>query len=126
MNIEKTNFGLRVVIPENKFNSEFTYNLRQVKTLNAGFTWHPSIHSLSAKEQIITRKFLLLAYSLENFFRSIKSYHDFNIWEQHNKANFNEFYHDTLRDLEEEITGISLQYCNNCTQNWPKGFSCCI
>ena len=37
MIVEKTNYGLKVTIPETYHNSEFTYRLRMVKILNKDF-----------------------------------------------------------------------------------------
>lgn len=70
MIIQKTNFGIRVIIPETDSNSEFVYNLRQVKTLNESISKkHPIIDELAEREAIITRKFLLRVFSMENVFK---------------------------------------------------------
>lgn len=131
MIVKKTNYGLEVTIPETYHNSEFTYHLRMVKVLNKGFRWHPSIEELSNREEKLIRQFLLRVHSMENVFKQIPKVHGtyryFDIWDAHNNMDFNEYYHDGLRELNEMINAISFQYHDNCTEGWPNHkYSCCI
>ena len=131
MIVEKTNYGLKVTIPETYHNSEFTYHLRMVKVLNKDLRWHPAIEELSKREEKLIRQFLLRAYSMENVFKQIPKVHGtnryFDIWDDHNNMDFNVYYHDGLSELNEMIDAISFQYYDICTEGWPNHkYSCCI
>ena len=131
MIVEKTNYGLKVTIPETYHNSEFTYRLRMVKILNKDFRWHPAIEELSKREEKLIRQFLLRAHSMENVFKQIPKVHGtcryFDIWDAHNNMDFNVYYHDGLRELNEMVDSISFQYYDICAEGWPNHkYSCCI
>lgn len=118
---EKTDFGMKIIIPETPYNCEFVYRLRMVKVLNRGLKHHPSIEGLSKREEKLIRQFVLRVHSMENFFKQIPrlTYRCFDIWEAHNRMNWNEYYHDGLRDLKEMIDDISSIYHDNCTEGYP-------
>ena len=131
MIIKKTNYGLEVTIPETYHNSEFTYHWRMVKVSHKDFRWHPSIEELSKREEKLIRQFLLRLHSMENVFKQIPKAHGtyryFDIWDAHNNMDFNVYYHDGLRELNEMIDAISFQYYDICTEGWPNHkYSCCI
>lgn len=128
MIINKTIYGIEVIIPETDANSEFRFALRQVKTLNSCFSkHHPMIDELSKEEAILTRKFLLRAHSMENVFKEWAVKKNYQEWERHNRMDFNEYYHHEMGDLEEKIQGISHRYCDYCTEGYPNHkYSCCI
>ena len=128
MIVKKTNFGIRVIIPETVSSSEFIYDLRQVKVLNSCFSkHHPIIDELSKREKIMTRKFLLRVHSMENVFKEWAVKRNFNEWDKHNRMDFNEYYHDELRKMEEAINGISFIYHDYCCKGWPSHkYSCCL
>lgn len=127
MKIENTNYGLRITIQEGKYNSEFSYDVRQLAILNSGLKWHSSIYDLMSKEKIITNNLILRLFSMENFFKLLEGYKDtwkiYDIWEDHNKLDFNEYYHDSVRDMIENIDDIAREYWGNCVDH---GYSCCM
>lgn len=128
MIINRTNYGIEVIIPESSANSEFIYRLRQVKTLNSSFNrHHPMIEELAKEEEILTRKFLLRVHSMENVFNEWAVKRNYQEWETHNRMDFNVYYHDELRDLEEKIQGISYRYADYCSEGYPyHKYSYCI
>jgi hypothetical protein len=128
MIINRTNYGIEVIIPETDANCEFRFALRQVKTLNSCFSkHHPMIDDLAKEEAILTRKFLLKAHSMENVFKEWAAKRNYQEWEKHNNMDFNEYYHDEMRDLEEKIQGISYRYWDYCTEGYPHHkYSCCL
>lgn len=118
MNVTKTNYGLLVTIPEQHdsngdlLNSEFAYQLRQVRTINDNDPdEQPLINRLELKEQPLTRKFILLAWSMWNLFRKLQGNpRALYEWEDHNRMDFNRYYHDQLDELQEAITEICFEY----------------
>lgn len=127
MIINKTHYGIEVIIPETDWNSEFVYTIRQVRTLNKGFRLHPSINELECEEKKLTRKLLLRIYSMENAFNEFMKNRKYVEWDNHNKMDFNEFYHDGINELIEMIDSISYKYYNNCTEGYPfHKYSCCL
>ena len=118
MKVTKTNYGLLVTIPEQHdnngdlLNSEFTYQLRQVRTINDNDPKEqPLINRLERKEKPLTRRFILLAWSMWNLFRKLEN----NPcalweWEERNRMEFNRYFHDQLDELQEAITDISFEY----------------
>lgn len=60
------------------------------------------IKRLAADNERLICKFILRAWSLENFF-SVKSGVHFMfmpVWERHNRADFNEYYHDQMAEMK--------------------------
>lgn len=128
MIVNKTKYGIEVIIPESPANDEFRYRLRQVKTLNSCFSkHHPMIDELAKEEAILTRKFLIRAYSMENVFKEWTRKGNYKEWEVRNRMDFNRYYHDELRDLEENIQSISYKYSSYCTEGYPNHkYSYCL
>ena len=129
MNVEKTNFGLQITIPETENNSEFVYRLRQVRALNNNDKREQKLLAeIEKREEPLTRRFLILAASMEAFFKTLpedmaawwKSHDEspFDIWERKNNLNFNDFYHDGLKALGEQIDACSLEYCEKSRHGW--------
>lgn len=60
------------------------------------------IRDLAADNEQLICKFILRAWSLENFF-SVKNGSRFkfmSVWERHNRMGFNEYYHDEMYEME--------------------------
>lgn len=121
MIVTKTNYGLLVTIPEQHdsngdlLNSEFAYQLRQVRTINDNDPdEQPLINRLERKEQPLTRKFILLAWSMWNLFCKLNDNpRALMEWEGHNRMDFNRYYHDQLDELQEAITDICFKYAEH-------------
>jgi hypothetical protein len=128
MVINKTHYGIEVIIPETDASCEFRFSLRQVKTLNSCFSrHHPIIEELAKEEAKLTRKFLIRAHSMENVFKEWAVKRNYQEWEKHNKMDFNEYFHDELGDLEDKIQGISYRYWDYCKRDYPyHKYSCCL
>ena len=122
MQIIKTSYGNEIIIPKRKWNSEFTYQVRRVKVLNKNLKQHPAIEKLSQKEARIYRKLVLLVFSMDNFFKQVEQIQRtkgskeasqlFDAWEKHNRMDWNEYFHDNLRMLEEEVNSFSFTYAD--------------
>lgn len=129
MLVERTNYGLKITIPETGHNSEFTYQVRQVRTLNNNDPREQKLLAeLEKGEKTATRRLLLLLWSMENFFNTlpndwagwwgVNDRSPFEIWEQKNRLDFNEYYHTGARLLIEQIDGFSLTYCDKSRHGW--------
>lgn len=116
MIIEKTNYGKLVKVWNDGYPEEWNYQIRNVKVLNGWFDeQHPQMDVLAAREAKIERKLILLLFSMENVFRQVYDSDNYDVidtWEAHNRMNFNEWYHDQIRELIDEIDGISSEYCD--------------
>lgn len=127
MIIEKTNYGKRVKVWNDGYSDDWTYEIRNVKVLNSTFErQHPIIEELAEREAKVERKLLLLLFSMENFFRAVyatESYELFDKWEDHNRMDFNEWYHHQTHALIDEIDGISSTYCYHATAD---GYGWCF
>lgn len=116
MNVTKTNYGLLVTIPEQHdtngdlLNSEFAYQLRQVRTINRNDPdEQPLINALEKGEKRDTAKFIKLAREMEQLFGKLRTREDWQAWEK-THGDFNHFYHDRLDELAEKINGYSFTY----------------
>lgn len=119
MDITKTNYGLLVTIPEQHdtngdlLNSEFTYQLRQVRTINDNDPdEQPLINALEKGEKRDTAKFLKLAGEMEQLFKQLKTREDWQAWEDEH-GDFNRLYHDRIDELAEKINGYSFTYAEH-------------
>ena len=113
MKIINKSWGKIVIIPETENNSEFEYNLRNVRKINGDCKEEQAlINELEPKEQKAERKLLLLAWSMENAFKHLGDCKAYQVWEDHNRTDFNEYYHEKLRLLEEEVNSYSFEYAN--------------
>lgn len=129
MQIIKTSYGNEIIIPERNYNCEFKYKVRRVKVINRFDRQHPDIEILAKEEERIYRKLVLLAFSMDNFFKELdKTQREdvpnaFDTWEKHNRMDWNEYFHDNLRMLEEEVNSFSFTYADIA---WENGYSCCL
>lgn len=123
MVIEKTNWGEIITIPETECNSEFKYYIRSVRRINDDCKYEQAlINELEQQEKRARRKFLILAYSMELFFKRIADKphpsQEFDEWERKNKMDWNEWFHYRLSELEDEINDYSFQYANRSKHGW--------
>lgn len=119
MNVTRTNYGLLVTIPERHdangvlLNSEFAYQLRQVRTINDNNPdEQPLIKALEKGEKHDTAKFLKLAEEMEQLFKQLRSRKDWQTWEDAH-GDFTRLYHDRLDELAEKINGYSFAYAEH-------------
>lgn len=119
MNVTKTNYGLLVTIPEQHdangdlLNSEFTYQLRQVRMINDNDPdEQPLINALEKGEKRYTAKSLKLAGEMERLFKQLQTREDWQAWKDAH-GDFNRLYHDRLDELAEKINGYSFTYAEH-------------
>lgn len=118
MIIEKRPFGLMVTIPETDNNSEFTYCLTQVRTINNDCKYEQKlIAELEKKEKPLTDEFLRLAEEMERWFMKMNTPQD---WKEYERkfGDFNRNYHDKLRELDNAIHECSLEYADRSKHGW--------
>mgnify|MGYP003485828982 FL=1 len=124
MKIEKTSWGRIITIPATATNSEFSYELREVRKINNNNPHEQElINRLEVPEQKAIRKLTILLFSMENFFKrtaeDIKRKRDvFQTWEERNRMDWNEWYHTQADLLEDEINGYSFEYAHNSKHGW--------
>lgn len=129
MKIVETSYGNEIIIPERKWNCEFTYKVRRVKVINRFDRQHPAIKVLAKQEERVYRKLVILAFSMDNFFKELDKIKEedapkmFDTWEKHNRMDWNEYFHESLRMLEEEVNNFSFTYAHIA---WESGYSCCL
>lgn len=131
MIIENTHYGKRIKVWNDGYSEDWSYHIRNVKTLNSDFErQHPIIDELAKREAKLERKLLLLLFSMENMFREAYAYEErtgnydsFDKWEKKHNVEFNRYYHDQIHYLIDEIDGISMEYCNRATED---GYSWCF
>lgn len=124
MIVKKTNYGLEVTIPEQRdeygqlLNSQFTYWLRQVRTINDNDPEEqPLIDRLEKDEKKLTDEFLKLAEEMEKLFTQLRTREDWEEWEKE-YGDFNRLYHDRLDNLAYQINGISFRYADESTHGY--------
>ena len=124
MIVEKTWWGRKLTIPETSANSEFSYSLREVRKVNNDNPYEQKlINRLEIPEQKAIRKLTLLLFSMENFFKSSienrkNGYDMFQEWENHNRMDWNDWFHYQARELEEEINNYSFEYADKSKHGW--------
>lgn len=129
MKIEKTNYGIKITIPETEHTSEFEYGLRNVRVLNNNDPREqPLLDELEKREKPLVRKFILLAWSMWNFFKHLPKDEGtgdnntirraFIRWEDHNRMDFTTYYHWGMDDMEDAIDAISEEYCHRSEHGW--------
>lgn len=133
MQIIETPYGNEIIIPERSWNSEFTYKVRRVKVINKFERQHPDIEILAKREEKYFRKLAILAFSMDNFFKKLEQTFKekgqkeasklFDTWEEHNRMDWNEYFHGNLRQLEEEVNAFSFTYADIA---WENGYSYCL
>ena len=59
---------------------------------------------------------------MENFFKTLekrkKGYDVFQEWENHNRMDWNDWFHHQANELEEEINGYSFEYADKSKHGW--------
>jgi len=119
MRIEVTPWGKRIWI-RNAADESF-YEIRNVRPLNEWYArLHPCIDELEAREKKLERRLLILLHQLERCIED--AYAEpcgmfVERWEKHNRLSFNEWFHDQIRELIEQIDGISEEYCIHATED---------
>lgn len=118
MIVKKTGYGLEVTIPEQRdeygqlLNSQFTYCLRQVRTINQNDpNEQPLIDRLEKDEKELTDEFLKLAEKMEKLFTQLRTREDWEEWEKEH-GDFNILYHDRLDNLAYRINNFSFLYAD--------------
>ena len=115
---ENTKYGLKVVIPKTKYNSEFEYHLRQVRILNNDCEEEQElIAEIEKKEKPLTDEFLKLVEEMEEWFSELRTSDDWNDYYDR-YGDFNSNYHDKIAKLEEEINNCSFEYANRSKHGW--------
>lgn len=126
MRIEMTKWGRIITIPETSVSMEFSYSLREVRKINDNEPYEQElINRLEIPEQKAIRKLTILLFSMENFFKALEKRGEhgyianlFQNWEAHNKMDWNEWFHDQARLLEEEINNYSFEYADKSKHGW--------
>lgn len=124
MKIQKTSWGRIITVPETPGNSEFSYHLREVRKINNNEPNEQElINRLEIPEQKAIRKLTILLFSMENFFKQTAEDRKrrcdvFQIWEERNRIDWNEWYHTQADALEEEINGYSFEYADKSKHGW--------
>ncbi len=119
MRIEATPWGKRIWIKNAV--DESSYEIRNVRPLNELHArLHPCIYELEAREKKLERRLLILLHQLERCIKDIYAEPCgvfVERWEKHNRLSFNEWFHDQIRELIEQIDGISEEYCIHATED---------
>lgn len=118
MIIKKMDWGLKVIIPSSDHNSEFVYNLRQVRVLNNNCKYEQElIAEIEQKEKPLTDEFLKLAEEMEVWFHKLHTPAD---WDNYtaNYGDFNANYHYKLREIGEQIQNCSFEYAQRSKHGW--------
>lgn len=128
MRIEMTSWGRKIIIPETSVNSEFVYELREVRKINKNDPDEQElINRLEVPEQKAIRRLTILLFSMENFFKTLEKHGGhgilplltpFQTWEAHNKMDWNEWFHYQANLLVEEINGFSFEYADKSKHGW--------
>lgn len=119
MRIEVTPWGKRIWIKNAV--DESSYEIRNVRPLNEWHVrLHPCIDELEAREKKLERRLLILLHQLERCIED--AYAEpcgvfVERWEKHNRLSFNEWFHDQILELIEQIDGISEEYCIHATED---------
>lgn len=117
-------WGEEAIITEGKRNCEFTYKWRRVKWINrhGEHDTDPCIEELSEREVPLRRKLLILIHSMELFFNRLENAEHphllFEEWERKNRMDFNVWYHDQMRELNEQLDGCSFEYAYRSEYGW--------
>ena len=126
MRIEMTSWGRKIIIPETSVNSEFIYELREVRKINNNDPYEQElINRLEVSEQKAIRRLTILLFSMENFFKTLEknSGYECNLdvfynWEAHNRMDWNDWFHHQAIELEEEINNYSFEYAAKSKHGW--------
>ena len=63
---------------------------------------------------------------MENVFKEWAAKRNYLEWDKHNRMDFNHYYHDELREMEDAINGISFIYHDYCCEGWPNHKYSCV
>lgn len=120
MRIEKTDYGLLITLPETEHTCEWHYHIRQVRTLNNNDRKEQKLLAeLEEIEKPLTRKLLLRIWSMWNIMKNVQNpREDWDRWEDHNRMDFNEYYHDYIDEVVELIDNVSQEYCMRSKHGW--------
>ncbi|EJW98985.1 hypothetical protein EVA_12911 [gut metagenome] len=113
MKIEKTESGIKISIWSKHRVYELIYEVRLVAVLNA-FAYRREkelIDNLSEKEKPILRKLKLRLFQLENAMKEMETNPDYiDTFELRNKLDFNEWFHNGVRSLINQIEEYSFEF----------------
>ncbi len=125
MKIEDTHYGKKITIPDYGFNSEFVYEIRNVKVLNSCFDeQHPLIEVLAQKENKIYKKLISRLQEMDQVFAILANDKEcIKKFENEKNVDFNEYFHDTIDEYIKQIDNISLRYSGLAVAN---GYPYCI
>lgn len=126
MEIVNTNYGKKVYIFTLDNKEDWAYAIRNVKVLNGMFERkHPCIDMLAKKEAKLEKKLLQRLQEMDDVHR--KAFADdspetyckaLDEWEKsHKGVDYNVYFHDTIRELLDQINGISDTYCKLATRD---------
>lgn len=119
MRVTETNWGKIVTIPETENNSEFVYQLRNVRTINDNEPEEqPLINRLERAEKRAEARFLARAKEMEQAFAELHTGEDFDRWEHEHGTTFNEYFHDELDRLCELVNSYSFRYAEESKHGW--------
>lgn len=128
MEIENTTYGKIVKVLVDEKIQEYSYRL--IRPLNSGVSkLHPCINVLEKQEVETEKKLHLLLLSYESTLKDILSklnqgnQQAFHEWEVKNKLDFNEYFHDGIRDLVDILNNYSFEYAANCSND---GYGWCL
>lgn len=127
MIVEKTTYGKSVKIWNDGYSDDWAYHIRNVKVLNSCFDkedLHPLLDNLSKQEAKNEKRLLKRMQDMEDVFRKAYSspYSKGNInafeeWEVKHGKDFNEWFHDGIRNMVDEIDEISRTYVYYATRD---------
>lgn len=113
MKIENTENGIKISIWSKHRVYEIIYKVRLVAVLNA-FAYSREkelIDELSEKEKPILRKLKLRLFQFENAMKEMEKYSDYiDTFERRNKLDFNEWFHDGVRSMINQIEEYSFEF----------------
>ncbi len=125
MKIEDTHYGKKITIPDYGFNSEFVFEIRNVKVLNGCFDeQHPLIDVLARKENKIYKKLISRLQEMDHVFTILANDKEYiKKFENRKNVDFNEYFHDAIDEYIRQIDNISYRYSELAIAD---GYSYCI